>query len=187
MNFFFVLAVALALAMDAFTVSLGTSLALRRFSRGQAFRLSFFFGFFQFLMPVLGWVVGRTILARAIEAYDHWVAFGLLLLVGGRMIVSSLKKEKEREEPDLDPTKGFSLLVLSVATSVDALAVGASLAALQVAILYPAAVIGLVTFVLTLLGSKIGPLLGRAAGRWAGCVGGAILILIGARILLGHL
>jgi len=181
-----ILGLALALAMDAFAVSLGLGLSLRPASSGQTFRLAFHFGLFQFLMPVLGWAAGETLI-RHIEKYDHWVAFALLLGVGGKMIFESLKPEPSLESKRSDPTRGVSLFVLSVATSLDALAVGLSLAALRVDIVFPAIVIGSVAFAMTALGMKIGPTLGRYIGRRAELLGGAILILIGIKILTDHL
>jgi manganese efflux pump family protein len=172
--------------MDAFAVSLGLGLSLRPASSGQTFRLAFHFGLFQFLMPVLGWAAGETLI-RHIEKYDHWVAFALLLGVGGKMIFESLRPEPSLESKRSDPTRGVSLLVLSVATSLDALAVGLSLAALRVAIVFPAVVIGVVAFAMTVLGMKIGPALGRIIGRRAELLGGVILIVIGIKILADHL
>jgi putative Mn2+ efflux pump MntP len=172
--------------MDAFAVSLGLGLSLKPATGGQTFRLAFHFGLFQFLMPVLGWAAGETLI-RHIEKYDHWVAFALLLGVGGKMIFESLRPEKESGSKPPDPTRGVSLFVLSVATSLDALAVGLSLAALHVAIIFPAVVIGVVAFAMTVLGMKIGPALGKVIGRRAELLGGIILILIGIKILADHL
>jgi putative Mn2+ efflux pump MntP len=187
MNFFLVLAVAFALAMDAFAVSVGISLRPEGLTKKQTFRMAFHFGFFQFMMPLLGWQAARSILLDYIEPFDHWVAFGLLLIIGAKMIFECFRTGKETHKNQEDPTKGFLILLLSVATSIDALAVGMSLAALQVAILYPAAVIGIIAFVMTLLGAGIGPLLGRLVGRSAELIGGLILILIGVKILSEHL
>jgi putative Mn2+ efflux pump MntP len=181
-----ILGVALALAMDAFAVSLGLGMSLKPATGGQTFRLAFHFGLFQFLMPVLGWAAGET-LVRHIEKYDHWVAFALLLAVGGRMIFGSLSPEKDLDQERSDPTRGVSLLVLSVATSLDALAVGLSLAALRVDIVFPAVVIGIVAFGMTVVGMKIGPALGRVIGRRAELLGGVVLIVIGIKILADHL
>jgi putative Mn2+ efflux pump MntP len=172
--------------MDAFAVSLGLGLSLKPATGSQTFRLAFHFGLFQFLMPVAGWAAGETLI-RHIEKYDHWVACALLLGVGGKMIFESLRPEKESGTKRSDPTKGVSLLVLSVATSLDALAVGLSLAALHVAIIFPAVVIGVVAFAMTVLGMKIGPALGKVIGRRAELLGGIILILIGIKILANHL
>ena len=187
MNFFLVLAVAFALAMDAFAVSAGISLRPERLTQRQTFRMAFYFGFFQFMMPLLGWQATRSILLDYIESFDHWVAFGLLLIIGTKMIFEFFRTGKETPKNKEDPTKGFSLLLLSVATSIDALAVGMSLAALQVTILYPAIVIGVIAFGMTFLGTRVGPLFGRLVGRGAELIGGLILILIGVKILLEHL
>jgi putative Mn2+ efflux pump MntP len=186
LNFLLVLGIALALAMDAFAVSLGLGLSLRPATGGQTLRLAFSFGLFQFLMPVLGWAAGARLILH-IARYDHWVAFLLLVAVGGKMIFESLMPEKKPRDRRNDPTRGLSLLVLSVATSLDALAVGLSLAALRVAIVFPAVVIGVVAFTMTVLGMRIGPALGKVIGRRAELLGGAVLILIGIRILTGHL
>ncbi len=185
MNFFFVLGVALALSMDAFAVSIGLSLAPSGLTRSQTFRLAFHFGLFQFVMPVLGWAAGRSII-RLIESYDHWVAAGLLVFVGGKMIIESFHKEEHLERKTRDVTKGLSLLVLSLATSLDALAVGLSFAALRVPIVYPAVIIGVVCFTITAIGTKVGPVFGKLAGKWAEMAGGAVLILIAVKILLDH-
>lgn len=187
MNFFLVLAVAFALAMDAFAVSVGISLRPEGLTKKQTFRMAFHFGFFQFMMPLLGWQATRSILLDFIEPVDHWVAFGLLLIIGAKMIFEFMRPGKETRENQKDATKGFSLLMLSVATSIDALAVGMSLAAIQVAILYPAVVIGVIASGMTFLGTRTGPLLGRLVGRAAELLGGSILILIGIKILLEHL
>ena len=186
MNFIIILAIALALAMDAFAVAVGVSLSLKKIEGGQIFRLSFHFGFFQLMMPIVGWLAGRSLL-KYIQAYDHWVAFGLLSIIGIKMIYDSLTHQEEKKYSRSDPTRGLSLVVLSVATSIDALAVGLSLAAIQVAIIYPALVIGLVAFLVTVVGLKIGPWLKLIVGKGAEFLGGLILILIGLKILLEHL
>lgn len=149
--------------------------------------MAFHFGFFQFMMPLLGWQATRSILLDYIEPFDHWVAFGLLLIIGAKMIFEFFRTRKETPNDQTDPTKGFSILMLSVATSIDALAVGMSLAALQVTILYPAVIIGIIAFLMTILGTRIGPLLGRLVGRSAELLGGLILILIGVKIIWEHL
>ena len=125
MNPFLIATTALALAMDAFAVAVGLSLSQDRLTLYQSLRLSISFGLFQFLMPILGWAAGKNAL-RYIQTFDHWVAFGLLFFIGCRMIWESFKKSKGLELRRVDPTKGMSLLVFSVATSIDALAVGLS-------------------------------------------------------------
>jgi putative Mn2+ efflux pump MntP len=186
MNLLVVFGVALSLALDAFAVSVGISLSQKGITRSQTLRLAFSFGLFQFAMPVIGWLAGKSIL-KLIKDVDHWVAFGLLVLIGSKMIYESFKRGAKKEKADSDPTKGGSLLMLSIATSIDALAVGLSLAALHLEILYPAAIIGIVAFILTYTGAKIGPVLGQVVGKRAELSGGLILILIGIKILFEHL
>jgi putative Mn2+ efflux pump MntP len=176
------LGTALALAMDAFAVSIGVSATLRPLGRRQVFRLSFHFGLFQALMPVLGWIGGAAV-ARQLAFLDHWIAFGLLFVLGLRMIWPG----DQARGSGRDPTRGWSLVALSVATSIDALAVGLSLGLMGIAIWIPAAVIGLVALLMTLVGMLIGHRVGRHLGRWASVVGGIVLIVIGGRILAQHL
>ncbi|OYV68701.1 MAG: hypothetical protein B7Z74_08190 [Deltaproteobacteria bacterium 21-66-5] len=179
------LALAVALAMDAFAVAVATGATLRQVTGRQTFRLSYHFGFFQAVMPVLGWAAGRTF-ARSIETFDHWAAFGLLAFVGVHMIWDAARGVEEGE--DRDPTRGARLVVLSLATSMDALAVGLSLSFLGVAILWPACVIGLVCAALTAGGLHLGRLAGAATrmGRLAGVLGGIVLLAIGVKILFQH-
>lgn len=186
MNFFLVLPVALALAMDAFAVSVGLSVGLQVKTRSQSFRLAFCFGLFQFMMPVLGWLTARSILNH-IQDFAHWVAFGLLFLVGSKMIYESFSSPDELHKGKTDPTKGFSLFMLSVATSIDALAVGMSFGVLDVAILYPACIIGFVAFFMTLFGTTVGRFLSRVVSKRAELLGGLILFFIGMKILIDHL
>lgn len=186
MSFPLVLAIALALAMDAFAVSVGLSLSREGLTGKQTFRIAIHFGFFQFMMPIIGWLAGQSVL-RYIQAVDHWVAFGLLSFIGGKMIYESFSRQRRVERKDSDPTKGLSLIMLSVVTSIDALAVGLGLAFIHVNILYPAAIIGVVAFLLTVAGVKISRLLGQWLGKGAGLLGGLILILIGIKILCEHL
>ena len=175
---------ALALAMDAFAVALGTGAVLSRLTGRHLFRLGFHFGLFQALMPVIGWLAGLTII-QWVEVWDHWIAFSLLAIIGGRMIYEAFS-DKEKTD-DRDPTKGLSLVLLSIATSIDALAVGFSLSVIGVSIWMPALVIGLVAGVLTIAGMLLG---GRIGDRWGSRVeifGGLVLIAIGIKILIEHL
>ncbi len=185
MSFISILSIALALAMDAFAVALASSVVLRKVSGRQYFRLAFHFGLFQFLMPVIGWLAG-SVMAGWLEATDHWAAFGLLVLIGGKMIYEALKKDQKKRIVT-DPTKGLTLVALSVATSIDAFAVGLSLAILDVSIWYPCLVIGLVAAAMTLIGLRLGSRLGARFGRGMEIIGGLVLIAIGARILIEHL
>jgi putative Mn2+ efflux pump MntP len=184
MSFLSIFLIAVGLGMDAFAVAIGTGIAIRRLSVGHVFRLAFHFGLFQFLMPVVGWLAGRTV-SVYIESYDHWVAFGLLLLIGGKMIADSFSEKKEIFSND--PTRGFTLIILSIATSIDALAVGLGLAFLNIKILYPCVIIGIVASVMTVVGMVFGEALGRLAGKRVAVLGGLILIGIGIKILVEHL
>ena len=175
---------ALALAMDAFAVALGTGAVLSRLTGRHIFRLGFHFGLFQALMPVIGWLAGRSIM-QWVAAWDHWIAFSLLALIGGRMIYEAFSNEEKAD--DRDPTKGLSLIALSIATSIDALAIGFSLSVIGVSIWMPALVIGMVAGVLTVTGMLLG---GRIGDRWGTRVeifGGLVLIAIGFKILIEHL
>ncbi len=179
------LGIALALAVDAFAVTVGLACSLSGLNRRQVFRLAFHFGLFQFLMPVIGWFLGENLI-KVISRYDHWVAFGLLAAIGLKMIIQSFKVEQDKYQGQ-DPTRGWALVVLALATSQDALAAGFSLAVLGINIWVASLVIGLTAFTLTQLASRVGPVLGRTFGRWAELVGGLILILIGVKILADHL
>jgi putative Mn2+ efflux pump MntP len=179
-----ILGLAVGLAMDALAVAVATGLLLRRPNQGHVLRLAFHFGLFQFLMPVVGWLAGRTVEAY-IRDVDHWVAFALLSFVGGKMLLEA-RRGKE-EAPSGDPTRGLMLLVLSIATSIDALAVGLSMAFLHVSIWLPSVVIGLVAFAFTAAGVVLGARVGRTLGRWPEVVGGVVLLAIGAKILAEHL
>jgi putative Mn2+ efflux pump MntP len=177
--------IALGLAMDAFAVALSGGFAAGRAMPRQTVRLAWHFGLFQFLMPILGWAAGLT-LQNIIQAFDHWVAFVLLAGIGGKMIFESFKKEKADGKAS-DITRGAPLVLLSLATSLDALAVGLSLSLLRVRILYPSAVIGVVCFFLTALGFTFGSRLGTLIGKRVELLGGLVLVGIGIRILAGRL
>jgi len=180
--------IALGVAMDAFAVAIATSVVLRRVRPRQVFRLSFHFGLFQALMPVLGWLLGRGF-ARHIAPYDHWVAFALLVFIGGRALYEARngRKDQERENPRSDPTRGANLVLLSVATSIDALAVGLAFSMLEMDIWIPVLIIGLITAGMTVLGMQIGAAVGLRFSRRVEIAGGLILIAIGIKIVLDHL
>lgn len=186
MQFGSILAIAVALAMDAFAVSIAAGVTLKKVSLRQAFRLSWHFGLFQALMPIAGWTAGLTIRGY-IEAFDHWVAFGLLAVVGGNMIREGMGHDR-KEKKQKDPTKGLMLVLLSVATSIDALAVGLSISVLNLSIWSPALVIGLVAGLFTIGGLQIGKRIGSAArlSRFADLIGGLVLVGIGLNILHEH-
>lgn len=186
LSFPFILGLALALAMDCFAVTLGMACGSRGLTLKQAVRMAAYFGGFQLVMPVLGWFAGDRMLGF-IQRFDHWVAFGLLAVIGGRMIYESVEMSEEEKAGRPDQTQGKRLIVLALATSIDALAVGLSLGVVRAGILYPAAVIGVMSFALTVVGAKLGPLVGRVVGKRAELAGGLILIGIGAKILIEHL
>ena len=179
------LGIAVALAMDAFAVALATALVLPQVTGRHLFRFGFHFGLFQALMPVVGWLAGLTV-QRQLAAVDHWVAFGLLAFVGGRMLWESRQPDDDKALRH-DPTRGWRLIALSVATSIDALAVGLTLAMLEVRIWSAAVVIGLVAGVLTVVGMMLGRRLGRAWGPRVEVAGGLVLMGLGVKILVEHL
>jgi len=189
MSFVSIFLIAIGLGMDAFSVAVGTGFTAKRVDPGQLLRLSAGFGLFQFMMPILGWTAGRTV-ADLISRYDHWVAFALLAGVGAKMIFDSIRAnddETGRQPETSDPTKGLSLLVLSVATSIDAFAVGLSFALLDVSVMAASIIIGIVAFAMTAGGIFLGAHAGNKLGNKAGILGGLILIAIGLRILLKDL
>ena len=176
--------IAVGLAMDAFAVSIAKGMTISSNRLKAGFLTAVFFGGFQMLMPVIGWGIGQT-LSGVIAGFDHWLAFGLLAFIGAKMIYDGTKNGEERNGSD--ELKLHALLILAVATSIDALMVGLSFAFLQTSIILPVAVIGAVTFGLSLVGFYFGCGLGKVFGHRIEIVGGAVLILIGLRILLEHL
>ncbi len=179
-------AMAVALAMDAFAVAITAGVMLKQISFRQNFRLAWHFGFLQAMMPILGWSAGLSIRGW-IEAYDHWVAFGLLAFVAQGMLRAAFKKEKDEDERK-DPTRGLTMVMLSLATSIDALAVGLSLSMISVSIWTPALIIGLVAGAFTTAGMHLGKKIGSAKhlSRYAEAFGGIVLLLIGFNILREH-
>lgn len=185
MSGFNLIAIAIGLSMDAFAVAVASAVVLRRVSARQVFRFAFHFGLFQGMMPVLGWLAGRSI-RSCLAAWDHWVAFGLLTAIGAKAIYEAWRGE-EREAPKSDPTRGLSLVLLSLATSIDALAVGVSLGMLESDIWFPVATIGLVTCALTAFGMLFATRIAQRFGQRIEILGGLILIAIGVKILLSDL
>ena len=181
---FSVLLIALALSADCFAVSLSSSLNIKTTSLIPILRMSVAFGLAQALMTGLGWLLGRTVV-NLVSAYDHWIAFILLAIIGGRMIWESFRPSDERKK--VDTSRGLVLIGLAVATSIDALAVGLSFAFLHVNILMACLVIGLVAFGVTLGAFFLGKKIQAFLGRYAELIGGVILIAIGLRVLLSHI
>lgn len=175
--------IAVSLAMDAFAVSVSTGISMPGFGPRQAARIGLWCGAFQFFMPLIGYFLGSSVSAY-IEAVDHWIAFGLLALIGGNMIREALFGEGEEAIADLSVRR---LFLLALATSIDALAVGVTMVFMDVPVLLSAAIIGVVAFVLAMLGGLLGRRLGRLFQRRATLLGGVVLVFIGAKILLEHL
>jgi putative Mn2+ efflux pump MntP len=180
-----ILALALALAMDAFAVSLGVGAKVGKVSFRQGFRLAWHFGFFQAGMPVLGWMTG-SVVREYISAFDHWIAFVLLLCLGLKMIKEAFEFGDQGLQKD--PSKGLSLVALSVATSIDALAVGFSFSVLGISIWIPIVIIGVVAAGMTVLGLYLGHKTLQIINleRFAEILGGFVLIGIGVKILFDH-
>jgi putative Mn2+ efflux pump MntP len=183
-----VVIVAVALAMDAFSVCISCGMAIAKPGFGHYFRLSFHFGLFQFMMPIIGYF-GGMYLERYIRSVDHWIAFGLLVFIGLKMIKEAFKKESADcpVEERKDPTRGWSLIVLAIATSIDALAVGLSLGVLNRPILLPSVIIGVVCASFSAVGVALGNRVGSLVGRRAEAVGGLMLVAIGIKILVEHM
>jgi putative Mn2+ efflux pump MntP len=197
--------IGLSLSLDAFAVSLSSGICIRNLKPFYAIRASFFFGLFQFIMPLAGWYLGKTFVSY-IEAYDHWAAFIILAFVGGRMIREGIKKGGSAkhnqnkgpaaEDPEKEPDQGEggadirslgALLTLALATSIDALAIGLSFSILNRGIWGSAALIGTITFLVCLTGFEFGKRIGRVFEKIAPLAGGLILIGIGLKIIIEHL
>ena len=183
MNFLTVFIIAIGLAMDAFAVSIASGISLKKCCISNAARIALSFGLFQALMPILGWIAGQT-LRSSISHVDHWIAFGLLAFIGGKMIYESRQIDSCKRT---DPLQPGTLLLLSIATSIDALAVGFSLAILNVHLFLPVLVIGIVTFVLSFIGVYLGDRIGHICEKQVELIGGLVLIGIGVKILIEHL
>lgn len=179
--------IGVGLSMDAFAVSICKGLAMRKVNKKQAVVIGLFFGGFQALMPFLGWLLGSQF-ERYITSIDHWIAFILLGLIGGKMMMEAVKKEEAEEIKQMDPPLDLKeMFLLAVATSIDALAVGITFAFLQYPIVEAISVIGVTTFAISIGGVYVGNFFGNKYKSKAEFVGGLILVLIGLRILLTHL
>jgi manganese efflux pump family protein len=180
LSLFSLLGIAVGLAMDAFAVSIAAGLAVASVTPRHVFRISFHFGLFQFMMPIVGWLAGEQLTA-CFGDYNRWVAFGLLAYVGGRMLWEA--RGEKKSDAERDPTRGLTLVTLSIATSLDALAVGVSMALLGVSVWIPAVVIGMITAALSAVGIKFGGRIGPRWEHWAQAGGGIVLIAIGLKVL----
>ena len=176
--------IGVGLAMDAFAVSICKGLAMRRMNYKKAIIIAAFFGVFQALMPALGYVLGTTF-ANKIAAIDHWIAFILLALIGANMIKEALSSDDD--ECQDDSLRLGDLIMLSIATSIDALAVGITFAFFNVSLLLSVSMIGIITFIIFVIGVKVGNVFGEKYKSKAELAGGLILIVMGAKILIDHL
>ncbi len=186
MNLYATLILAFGMSMDAFAAAIGKGASLHRPTLKEALRTGLIFGVIEALTPLIGWAIGLAA-SQYIMAWDHWVAFGLLFILGSRMIVEGLRKKEQ--QPEEAPTRhGFWLLACTaVATSLDAMAVGVGLAFLQVNIVTTALAIGASTMIMATAGILLGRFLGPVMGKWAEIFGGVVLIGIGSSILVEHL
>jgi len=176
--------IAFGLAMDAFAVSITSGLTIKNLRINSALKIAIFFGTFQAVMPLIGWLAGLSF-RNFIVGIDHWIAFGLLTVIGCKMIYESTKMELDKKK--IDPLNFYVLFILSIATSIDALVVGLSLSFLKVFIALPAIIIGIITFLLSIFGVYFGNRFGHYFERKIEIAGGVILISIGIKILIEHL
>jgi len=184
MDIISIIFIAFGLAMDAFAVSITSGLTIKHLKINDALKIAIFFGSFQAIMPLIGWSAGLGF-RNFISGIDHWIAFGLLCIIGCKMIYESSKMEVNNKK--IDPLNVYVLLMLSIATSIDALAVGLSLSFLNVSIALPVIIIGVITFLLSIFGVYFGNRFGHYFERKIEIIGGLILIGIGIRILITHL
>ncbi len=184
-DFLSVFPIALGLSADCFVVAISGGISKLNHSWSRLLRVSFSFGLFQALMPLLGWFAGRTVV-DLIADYDHWVAFALLAIVSGRMLWGALRPEPSQRK-EIDITRGFLLITLSIATSIDSLAVGLSFAFIDVNIALASPTIGAVAFLVTTAGFKLGKRASKLIGKRAEVIGALILLAIAFRILLSHI
>ena len=180
MDILIILLIACGLAVDSFAVSVSAGIAKRKIMQKFAIKIALLFGFAQFLMPVLGWWLGQSV-EIYITMFDHWIAAFLLFYVGGKMIISASEHEKRQSFGNKD------LIILSIATSIDAFAVGISFGLLNVEILIPAIIIGTVTFMLSYAGVAIGKSMKHINTKYIIIAGGLVLFAIGIKILVEHL
>ncbi|MBO4433748.1 MAG: manganese efflux pump [Clostridia bacterium] len=184
MSVFSIVLIAIGLSMDAFAVSVCKGLKMKTIDYGKTLLIGLFFGGFQAIMPLIGWLIGYKF-QRHIENIDHWIAFLLLAFIGGKMIYESFKADEDNSD---DTLKLSELFILAIATSIDALAVGIAFAMLSdINIFFSIAIIGLITFILSVIGVAVGNKFGAVYKNKAELVGGIILILLGLKILLEHL
>ena len=181
---FEIILISIGLAMDAFGVSIGKGLSMPVGENGRKVTLAFLFGLFQFLMPVMGWLIGRQFI-DVISEWDHWIIFGLFGYLGVAMIREGLSDDDEDDDKQF--LGAWGMIMLSVATSLDAMAVGLTFAFLPINVWEASTMIGVITFGISLIGVYLGKFMGQFVGKYADILGGGVLILIGTKILLQHL
>ncbi len=186
MGFIELLLIGIGLSMDAFSVAICKGLGMKKINTKHMYIIALFFGGFQAIMPLIGWLLGKQF-ESYITAVDHWIAFVLLLIIGGKMIIEVIKGGDDDEKKDCDKLDIKELFILAIATSIDALAVGITFAFLQVKIIPSITIIGVTTFAFSLAGVIIGNKFGSKYKNKATLAGGIILVLIGTKILLEHL
>lgn len=184
MSVFEIILISIGLAMDAFGVSIGKGLSMPVGENGRKVTLALLFGLFQFLMPVMGWLIGRQFI-DVISEWDHWIIFGLLGYLGVAMIREGLSDDDEDDDKQF--LGAWEMIMLSVATSLDAMAVGLTFAFLPINVWEASTMIGVITFGISLIGVYLGKFMGQFVGKYADILGGGVLILIGTKILLQHL
>jgi putative Mn2+ efflux pump MntP len=177
-SFWEILILAFVLGIDAFSVALAVGSCGNNFR--QTFRMSFHFGLFQFFMPIIGWLLGQNVVSL-IQSYDHWVAFGLLFAIGAKMLYEAFHHKEEKTE--CDRTRGWSLVALSTATSIDALGAGVGMGILNTSLLYPCTVIGITAATMTLIGMKLGGVISNIIGSRMEALAGVVLILLSLKML----
>jgi putative Mn2+ efflux pump MntP len=178
MSFWEILILAFVLGIDAFSVALGVGTGGSTFR--QTFRLSFHFGLFQFIMPIIGWLLGQNVISL-IQRYDHWVAFGILFAIGLRMIYEAFHHKSGKTKGDR--TRKWSLVTLSIATSIDALGAGIGMGIWGTSLFYPCIIIGITAGIMTLIGMKLGGIMSTVIGDRMEAVGGAVLVLLSLKML----
>jgi len=182
MDIFSIILIAIGLSMDSFAVAISNGLTIKNLDKKKALIIAISLAVFQAVMPFIGWFAGIKV-EKYIEEFDHWIAFGLLLFIGVKMIFEAFSENEEKKSE----LNFLRLIGQSIATSIDALAVGVSFAILKMEILMPVLIIGVVTFLFSLLGLQLGKFFGRKFGKYVEIFGGVVLIGIGVKILLEHI
>ena len=179
MSLWEILVLAFVLGIDAASVAMAIGACGCTFRQGC--RLSFFFGLFQFIMPIIGWFLGKNVISL-IQRFDHWVAFGLLFIIGAKMFYEAFSNKPE-DQPERDRTQGWNLIALSIATSIDALGAGVIMGIESMGFFYPSLIIGVTASVMTYIGIKLGNILSSVVGKRMEAIGGVVLIGLGIKML----